>query len=62
MLREALSLVLGDKRSGDLKCRLVIPTYDAIGGRLFLLKTAHLDWFRDELREISRRLTLVPGA
>jgi len=30
VLREALMQVLGDKRFGESKCRLVIPTYDAI--------------------------------
>ena len=40
-LREKLSLVLGDRTFGDSKVRLVIPTYDAINGRNFVLKTAH---------------------
>jgi len=26
---------------GEAKCRLVIPTYDAVSGRLYLMKTAH---------------------
>ena len=40
-LREKLSLVLGDRKFGDSRVRLVIPTYDAINGRNFVLKTAH---------------------
>ena len=41
VLRESLKLVLGEKKFGDSKVRLVIPTYDAINGRNFVLKTAH---------------------
>jgi hypothetical protein len=41
VLREKLVGVLGERNFGDSKCRLVIPTYDAIGGRIFLMKTAH---------------------
>lgn len=40
-LREALELVFGDLRLGDSLRPMVIPTYDAIGGRIFVLKTAH---------------------
>jgi patatin-like phospholipase/acyl hydrolase len=41
VLREALSEVFGNRKFGESKCRLAIPTYDAIGGRIFILKTAH---------------------
>lgn len=41
VLREKLALVLGDRKFGESKVRLVIPTYDAISGRNFVLKTAH---------------------
>ena len=40
-LRAALVQVLGDRKFGKSKSRLIIPTYDAVGGRVFLLKTAH---------------------
>jgi patatin-like phospholipase/acyl hydrolase len=40
-LRQALSSILGERRFGESKSRLIIPTYDAIGGRIFVLKTAH---------------------
>lgn len=51
VLRAALTQVLGDKRFGESTCRLLIPTYDAIGGRLFLLKTAHSEQFQFDVAE-----------
>jgi patatin-like phospholipase/acyl hydrolase len=47
-LRDALTKVFGSKRLGDSTCRLLIPTYDALRGRIFLMKTAHLSRFRYE--------------
>ena len=44
-LENALKEILGDRKFGESKCRLVIPTYDAIGGRIFLMKTAHHERF-----------------
>jgi patatin-like phospholipase/acyl hydrolase len=41
ILRKAIEDVLGDALFGDSKCRLVIPTYDAVGGRIFIMKTPH---------------------
>ena len=45
VLRAALTEVLGTRKFGESKCRLVIPTYDAIAGRIFLMKTAHHERF-----------------
>ena len=53
LLREALTQVHGDKRFGESKCRLVIPTYDAIGGRVFLLKTAHHERFKYDYKALA---------
>jgi uncharacterized protein len=36
-LRQALQSVLGDRKLGDSRNRLVIPSYDAVAGRLVLL-------------------------
>jgi patatin-like phospholipase/acyl hydrolase len=46
VLKAALKQVLGDRKLGESKCRLVIPTYDANAGRIFLLKTAHHERFK----------------
>lgn len=62
VLREAVSQVLGTKRFGESKCRLVIPTYDAIGGRLFLLKTAHHERFRYDYKALAVDVALATSA
>lgn len=40
-LERELRAVFGDRKLGESRCRLVLPTYDAVRGRIFLLKTAH---------------------
>ena len=45
-LRAALSEVFGDHTLGESLRPLVIPTYDANHGRIFLLKTAHHEHLR----------------
>jgi patatin-like phospholipase/acyl hydrolase len=40
-LRKALEGVFGDKRLKDSKCRLLIPSYDVVAGRVYLFKTRH---------------------
>ena len=62
VLRDALVNVLGDKRFGESKCRLVIPTYDAIGGRLFLLKTAHHERFKYDYNALAVDVGLATSA
>ena len=49
-LKAALSSVFQDRRLGEARCRLVIPTYDGVGGRIFLLKTAHHERFTGEYK------------
>ncbi|MDA1165614.1 MAG: CBASS cGAMP-activated phospholipase [Planctomycetota bacterium] len=48
VLRAALVDVFGERRFGESLRPLVIPTYDAIGGRIFLLKTAHHEHLRHD--------------
>ena len=40
-LREELVAILRDRKFGEAQCRLVIPSYDAMSGRIYLFKTAH---------------------
>lgn len=40
-LAKALTSVFENRQLGESRTRLVIPTYDAVAGRVFLLKTAH---------------------
>ena len=62
VLREAVTQVLGDKRFGESKCRLVIPTYDAIGGRIFLMKTAHHERFKYDYKALAVDVALATSA
>jgi uncharacterized protein len=61
-LRAALEEVLQNRKFGDAKNRLVIPTYDAIGGRLFLLKTAHHDRFKFDINALAVDVALATSA
>lgn len=40
-LEKALEEILGERRLRDAKIPLVIPSYDAVEGRIYLFKTAH---------------------
>ncbi|MPZ50969.1 MAG: patatin [Dehalococcoidia bacterium] len=44
-LRTALESVIGAKKLGDSKARLVIPSVDLDTGEVYIYKTAHLDRF-----------------
>jgi uncharacterized protein len=53
-LRDALAAALRgpdgrERMFGESRCRLIIPAYDTIGGRIFLFKTAHHERFRFDL-------------
>jgi hypothetical protein len=62
VLREKLTLVLGDRKFGESKCRLLIPTYDAIGGRIFLMKTAHHERFQFDVGAPAIDVALATSA
>lgn len=62
VLKKALKTVLGDRRFGESRCRLVIPTYDANGGRIFLLKTAHHERFKYDYRAPAVDVALATSA
>jgi hypothetical protein len=64
--REVLARELGEvfqgRRLGESKCRLVLPTYDAVRGRIFLLKTAHDPRFSNEYRALAVDCALATAA
>ena len=62
VLRDALQQVLGDRRFGQSMCRLVIPTYDANAGRIFLMKTAHHERFRYDYQATAVDVALATAA
>lgn len=61
-LRAALQGVFGDRKFGESQCRLVIPTYDAIGGRIFVMKTAHHERFRYDIGAPAVDVALATSA
>jgi patatin-like phospholipase/acyl hydrolase len=61
-LRAALEKVLANRKFGEAKSRLVIPTYDAIGGRIFILKTAHHPRFKYDIDALAVDVALATSA
>jgi len=49
VLKQELSAVLEARKFGEAKCRLVIPSYDAGGGRIYVFKTAHDSRFINDI-------------
>lgn len=62
VLRAALEDVFKNRRLGESRCRLVIPTYDAIAGRLFVMKTAHHERFRYDIDALAVDVALATSA
>jgi uncharacterized protein len=61
-LRAALVKVLGDRKFGESKNRLIIPTYDAVRGRIFVLKTAHHPRFHYDVDALAVDVALATSA
>jgi len=61
-LRAALVQVFGDRKFGESKCRLTIPTYDAIAGRIFVMKTAHHERFKYDIDASAVDVALATSA
>lgn len=61
-LRQALHGAFQDRKFGESQCRLVIPTYDAIRGRIFLMKTAHHERFRYDINAKAVDVALATSA
>ncbi len=61
-LRSALTEILGERSFGEASSRLVIPTYDAVGGRIYLFKTAHHPRFVNDLDLPAVEVALATSA
>jgi patatin-like phospholipase/acyl hydrolase len=61
-LEAALKEVFQERRLGESRCRLVLATYDAIGGRIYLLKTAHHARFQFEHKALAVDCALATAA
>ena len=62
VLRSELHNILGDRKFGESRSRLVIPTYDANAGQIFLLKTAHNPRFVHDINALAVDVALATSA
>ncbi|WP_224364257.1 CBASS cGAMP-activated phospholipase [Hyalangium versicolor] len=62
MLAAALRSVFKNMWLGEARCLLVIPTYDAIGGRIYLLKTAHNERLTSDYQASAVECALATSA
>ena len=58
-LEAALRSLFKGLRLGEARCRVVIPTYDAVAGRIYLLKTAHHERFIGEYQSSAVECALA---
>ena len=61
-LREGLEGVFGNKRLKDAKCRLLIPAYDVVAGRVYLFKTRHHPRFIFDENALAVEIALATSA
>lgn len=61
-LRKALHDVFGDKRLKDSKCRLLIPAYDVVAGRIYVFKTRHHPRFIFDEDALAVEIALATAA
>jgi hypothetical protein len=61
-LREALDSVFGDRRLGEARTRLVIPSFNAQNGSVYIFKTAHDERFRQDYRCRAADVALATSA
>ena len=61
-LRTALKGVFGEKCLKDSKCRLLIPAYDVVAGRIYLFKTYHGPRFLFDRDALAVEVALATAA
>jgi len=62
VLRKELLDAFGQKKFGESKVRLVIPTYDTLRGRIFIFKTDHDARFKYDLDILAADVALATAA
>lgn len=62
ILRQELETILEDRKFHDALCPLVIPTYDAINGRIYIMKTEHQPRLVDERGALAVDVALATSA
>ena len=61
-LRQELVAILHDRKFGEARCRLVIPSYDAMSGRIYVFKTAHHPRLRYDVEAPAVDVALATSA
>lgn len=62
VLRDALRAIMGERKLVESRCRLVIPTYDAIRGHIFIMKTPHYPRFTHDAGAFAYDVALATSA
>src|SRR5262249_46139902 len=62
VLRRELAAVLQSRKFGEAKCRLAIPSYDAIAGRIYIFKTSHAPGLANDIHVPALDVALATSA
>ena len=62
ILRRELSAILKDRKFGEARCRLAIPAYDAVRGRIYVFKTPHHPRFVNDSNRPAVDVALATSA
>jgi patatin-like phospholipase/acyl hydrolase len=62
VLRRELAAVLQTRKFGEAKCRLAIPTYDAVAGRIYIFKTSHAPGLANDVQVSAIDVALATSA
>ena len=61
-LRNAIGCVVGNRRLGESKCRLAIPSFNAVNGDIYIFKTAHHERFKQDFKLPAIEVALATSA
>lgn len=62
ILQESLQSVLGNRRFGESRNRLVIPAFNAVNGHIQLFKTAHCEAYRMDYQHPATAVAMATSA
>ena len=61
-LRNAIGCLVGNRRLGESKCRLAIPSFNAVNGDIYIFKTAHHERFKQDFTQPAIEVALATSA
>ena len=61
-LQNAIASVLGNRRLGESKQRLAIPSFNAVNGDIYIFKTAHHQRFKQDYKDPAVNAALATSA